>query len=63
MCFTYLRRELRRRIRLLERIWRSRGLTMVLVTDESAVAARAQRVGIMKNGLLTVARAESHPPA
>jgi predicted ABC-type transport system involved in lysophospholipase L1 biosynthesis ATPase subunit len=36
---------------------------MVLVTDESAVAARAQRVGIMKNGLLTVARAESHPPA
>jgi predicted ABC-type transport system involved in lysophospholipase L1 biosynthesis ATPase subunit len=64
MCFlTYLRRELRPRIRLLERIWRSRRLTMVLVTHESAVAARAQRVGITKNGLLTVTRAESHPPA
>jgi putative ABC transport system ATP-binding protein len=49
-------------IGLLENLWRSRALTMVLVTHESAVAARAQRVGIMKDGLLTVSRAASRPP-
>jgi len=41
-------------IGLLENLWRSRGLIMVLVTHESAVAARAQRVGVMRDGLLTV---------
>jgi putative ABC transport system ATP-binding protein len=49
-------------IGLLENLWRSRGLTMVLVTHESVVAARAQRVGIMKDGLLTVSRSPSRPP-
>jgi len=49
-------------ISLLENLWRSRGLTMVLVTHESVVAARAQRVGIMKDGLLTVSRSPSRPP-
>jgi putative ABC transport system ATP-binding protein len=41
-------------IGLLERIWRERGLTMVLVTHDSTVARRAQRIGVMKNGRLTV---------
>jgi putative ABC transport system ATP-binding protein len=41
-------------IGLLENLWRSTGLTMILVTHDSAVAARAQRVGLMRNGLLTV---------
>ncbi|HUA29196.1 MAG TPA: ABC transporter ATP-binding protein [Streptosporangiaceae bacterium] len=44
-------------IGLLQRLWRSRGLTMVLVTHDSAVASRAQKLGLMRNGLLTVTRA------
>jgi putative ABC transport system ATP-binding protein len=39
-------------IGLLETMWRERGLTMVLVTHDSTVARRAQRIGIMKNGRL-----------
>jgi len=39
-------------IGLLEDLWRSRGLTMVVVTHDSAVAARAPRLGLMKDGLL-----------
>jgi putative ABC transport system ATP-binding protein len=39
-------------IGLLETMWRERGLTMVLVTHDSAVARRAQRIGVMKNGRL-----------
>jgi ABC-type lipoprotein export system ATPase subunit len=50
-------------IGLLETQWRLRGLTMVLVTHESAVAARAQRVATMRDGGLTVTRAASRPPA
>jgi putative ABC transport system ATP-binding protein len=38
---------------LLETSWRDRGLTMVVVTHDSAVARRAQRIGVMKNGRLT----------
>jgi putative ABC transport system ATP-binding protein len=41
-------------IGLLEKLWRDLGLTMVLVTHDSTIARRAQRVGIMKNGKLTV---------
>jgi hypothetical protein len=33
-------------------MWRERGLTMVLVTHDSSVARRAQRIGVMKNGRL-----------
>jgi putative ABC transport system ATP-binding protein len=40
-------------IGLLETMWRDRGLTMVLVTHDSTVARRAQRIGVMKNGRLT----------
>jgi putative ABC transport system ATP-binding protein len=40
-------------IGLLETMWRERGLTMVLVTHDSTIARRAQRIGIMKNGRLS----------
>jgi putative ABC transport system ATP-binding protein len=40
-------------IGLLEVMWRERGLTMVLVTHDSTVARRAQRIGVMKKGLLS----------
>jgi putative ABC transport system ATP-binding protein len=39
-------------IALLETMWRERGLTMVLVTHDSSIARRAQRIGVMKNGRL-----------
>jgi putative ABC transport system ATP-binding protein len=39
-------------IGLLEALWRERGLTLVLVTHDSAIARRAQRVGVMTNGCL-----------
>ena len=40
-------------IGVLETMWRERGLTMVLVTHDTSIARRAQRIGIMKNGRLT----------
>jgi putative ABC transport system ATP-binding protein len=39
-------------IALLETMWRERGLTMILVTHDSSIARRAQRIGVMKNGRL-----------
>ena len=41
-------------IALLERVWRERHLTMVVVTHDSTVAARAQRTAIMRDGRLTL---------
>jgi putative ABC transport system ATP-binding protein len=41
-------------IALLERLWREHGLTLILVTHDSSVARRAQRVGIMRNGRLSI---------
>jgi putative ABC transport system ATP-binding protein len=41
-------------IALLEQLWRQRGLTLVLVTHETSIARRAQRVGVMSNGRLTI---------
>jgi putative ABC transport system ATP-binding protein len=41
-------------IGLLERVWRERHLTMVMVTHDSVVAARAERTGIMRDGRLSV---------
>ena len=43
-------------IALLEDLWRRRGLTMVLVTHDSAVAGRAPRLGLMRNGQFDDAR-------
>ncbi len=39
---------------LLETLWRTRGLTMVLVTHETAIARRALRVATMSKGRLMV---------
>jgi len=41
-------------IALLEKLWRERGLTLVLVTHDTSIACRAQRVGVMNNGHLTI---------
>jgi putative ABC transport system ATP-binding protein len=41
-------------ISLLERLWRDRGLTMVLVTHDSSIARRAQRLAVMQNGKLSI---------
>jgi putative ABC transport system ATP-binding protein len=41
-------------IGLLERLWRERGLTLVLVTHDTAIAERAQQVGEMSKGRLSV---------
>jgi putative ABC transport system ATP-binding protein len=41
-------------IGLLERLWRERGLTLVLVTHDSQIARRAQRIGVMSKGRLTI---------
>jgi len=41
-------------IGLLERVWRERQLTMVIVTHDSVVAARAQRTATMRDGRLTL---------
>jgi len=49
-------------IGLLERLWRERGLTLVLVTHDSSVARRAQSAGLMNKGRLTIRRAAA-PPA
>jgi putative ABC transport system ATP-binding protein len=41
-------------IALLEKLWRDENLTLILVTHDSAIARRAQRTGIMRNGELTI---------
>jgi len=41
-------------IGLLENLWRDHQLTLVIVTHDSTVARRAQRLGIMKNGKLSI---------
>jgi putative ABC transport system ATP-binding protein len=39
---------------LLEQLWREQELTMVIVTHDSSVARRAQKIGKMQNGRLNV---------
>jgi putative ABC transport system ATP-binding protein len=41
-------------IGLLEGLWETRGLTMVLVTHDTPVARRAQRIGVMRTGKLSL---------
>ncbi|HEY4850729.1 MAG TPA: ABC transporter ATP-binding protein [Streptosporangiaceae bacterium] len=41
-------------ISLLEKLWREFGLTLVLITHDTPVARRAQRVGLMQQGRLSV---------
>jgi putative ABC transport system ATP-binding protein len=47
---------------LLARLWRDLGLTLVLVTHDSAVARHAQRVAIMHKGRLSI-RQDTRRPA
>jgi putative ABC transport system ATP-binding protein len=47
---------------LLGTLWRDRGLTLIVVTHDSAVARRAQRVGIMRKGQLSI-RQDTRPRA
>jgi putative ABC transport system ATP-binding protein len=42
-------------IALLEKLWRERGLTLVLVTHDTPVARRAQRLAVMRSGQLRMA--------
>jgi putative ABC transport system ATP-binding protein len=41
-------------IGLLEKLWRDHRLTLVLVTHDSTIARRAQRLGLMENGRLSI---------
>jgi putative ABC transport system ATP-binding protein len=41
-------------ISLLENLWRERGLTLILVTHDSWIARRSQRVAVMQNGKLSI---------
>jgi len=41
---------------LLEKFWREYNLTLVVVTHDSTVARRAQRIGVMRNGRLAFRR-------
>jgi putative ABC transport system ATP-binding protein len=43
-------------ITLLEKLWRERGLTMILVTHETSVASRAKRIAVMSKGRLAIRR-------
>ncbi len=47
---------------LLGQLWLERGLTMVMVTHDTSVAKRAQRIGLMREGKLTVRPAGSPEP-
>jgi putative ABC transport system ATP-binding protein len=39
---------------LLEKVWRELGLTLILVTHDTPVARRAQRLGLMRDGRLSI---------
>jgi putative ABC transport system ATP-binding protein len=47
-------------IALLDRMWREHGLTLVIVTHDSSVARRAQKIGQMRNGRLNVRATARH---
>jgi putative ABC transport system ATP-binding protein len=49
-------------IGVLGQLWREHGLTMILITHDSSVARRAQRVGVMQHGQLSI-QAEPKSPA
>ena len=41
-------------VSLLDTLWRERGLTLVLVSHDSSVVRRAQRIGVMAKGRLSI---------
>jgi putative ABC transport system ATP-binding protein len=50
-------------IALLEKLWQDRQLTVVVVTHDSTVARRAQRLGVMKNGKISIRQETRKAPA
>jgi putative ABC transport system ATP-binding protein len=50
-------------IALMEKLWQDMHLTVVLVTHDSTVARRAQRVGIMQNGRISIRQDTRPAPA
>jgi putative ABC transport system ATP-binding protein len=48
-------------IGVLEKLWREHGLTMILITHDSSVARRAQRIGLMQQGRLQARGITRHP--
>jgi putative ABC transport system ATP-binding protein len=49
-------------IALLETLWRERGLSLVLVTHDSTIARRAQRLGVMAKGKLSIKQDTRNAP-
>ena len=45
-------------VELLEDLWRGRGLTLIVVTHDSAVARRAQRIAVIRGGRVSVSERE-----
>ena len=41
-------------VALLESLWRERGITLILVTHDSTVARRAERIAVIENGKIAV---------
>jgi len=50
-------------IGLLRKLWESRGLTLVLVTHDTRIARQAQRIGIMRDGALSINQDTRPAPA
>jgi putative ABC transport system ATP-binding protein len=50
-------------IGLLEKLWQDLKLTLVLVTHDSTVARRAQRLGVMQNGKISIRQDTRRAPA
>jgi putative ABC transport system ATP-binding protein len=50
-------------IGLLEKLWQDLHLTLVLVTHDSHIARRAQRIGLMKNGKISIRQDTRRAPA
>jgi len=48
-------------VNLLESLWREHGITLILVSHDSTVVRRAQRIGVMSKGRLTIR--QPYPPA
>ena len=49
-------------IGLLDKLWRDRGITLIVVTHDSTIARRAQRVGSMRKGRLSI-KQDTRPAA
>jgi putative ABC transport system ATP-binding protein len=50
-------------IGVLEKLWQDLHLTLVLVTHDSTIARRAQRIGLMKNGKISIRQDTRQAPA